>query len=124
MSAAKTAYPLGAALHSGPANMRLAELAAQDGGPGPASSGLESAPMKPARGPEPAAALWRSALKVELEPAALTGVGRFAYADRLEDTVWLELTAWAVVQQPGALLRRSSSMIKIHACPQRRAQFS
>ncbi|XUZ26872.1 hypothetical protein ACQVDT_18755 [Streptomyces sp. RMIT01] len=90
----------------GPATVLLTELAAQDGGPQAVSEVLcriagaliqceETSPW-----PERAAALWRSALDAQLEPAALTGAGRFAYADRLDDRTWLELTALTVALQP------------------------
>jgi hypothetical protein len=90
----------------GPATVLLTELAAQDGGPQAVSEVLcriagalihceETSPW-----PERAAALWRSALDAQLEPAALTGAGRFAYADRLDDRTWLELTAPTVALQP------------------------
>jgi len=92
------------ALGSAPA--LLAELAAQDGGP-PAVSELLSRLAGAVMGcadaspwPERAAALWRSALEAQLVPAALTGTGRFAYADRLNDVTWLELTARTVARQP------------------------
>lgn len=90
----------------GPGPALLAELATQDGGPQAVSELLcrlaqavigceEASPW-----PERAAALWRSALEAQLEPAALTGAGRFAYADRLDDAAWLELTARTVARQP------------------------
>ncbi|WP_406120308.1 hypothetical protein OIE52_51085 [Streptomyces canus] len=55
---------------------------------------------EPSPWPERATALWRGALEAQLVPAALTGTGRFAYADRLDDITWLELTARTVAQQP------------------------
>ncbi|WP_461086578.1 hypothetical protein [Streptomyces deserti] len=90
----------------GPAPALLAELAAQDGGLQAVSELLshlaqavigcgESSPWS-----ERAAALWRSALEAPLEPAALSGAGRFAYADHLDDAAWLELTARTVARQP------------------------
>lgn len=90
----------------GPAPALLTELGAQAGGPQAVSELLsrlaqavipceETSPW-----PERAAALWRCALEAQLEPAALTGAGRFAYADRLDDAVWLELTARTVARQP------------------------
>ncbi|MFD8079802.1 hypothetical protein ACFV3E_45270 [Streptomyces sp. NPDC059718] len=88
----------------GAATALLTELAAQDGGPQAVSELLsrlagalihceETSPW-----PERAAALWRSALETQLEPAALTGAGRFAYADRLDDGTWLELTRTVALQ--------------------------
>lgn len=83
----------------GPAPALLAELAAQDRGPEAVSellSRLAQAVIGCAEAspwPAGAAALWRSALEARLEPAALTGAGRFAYADHLDDAAWLELTA-------------------------------
>ncbi|MFJ3692144.1 hypothetical protein ACIPWB_31050 [[Kitasatospora] papulosa] len=90
----------------GPAPALLTELGAQADGPQAVSELLsrlaqavigceETSPW-----PERAAALWRCALEAQLEPAALTGAGRFAYADRLDDAVWLELTARTVARQP------------------------
>ncbi|WP_329347154.1 hypothetical protein OG226_51365 [Streptomyces sp. NBC_01261] len=90
----------------GPPPALLAELAAQDGGPPAVSEMLsrlagavigceEASPW-----PEHAAALWRGALEAQLVPAALTGTGRFAYADPLDDVTWLELTARTVARQP------------------------
>jgi hypothetical protein len=90
----------------GPASALLARFAAQEGGPEAVSELLsrlagavirceEASPW-----PEHAAALWRSVLEARLEPAALTGAGQFAYADRLDDAVWLELTARTVARQP------------------------
>jgi len=84
----------------------LTELAAQAGGPQAVSELLSRLAQAVIRceetspWPERAAALWRFALEAQLEPAALTGAGRFAYADRLDDAVWLELTARTVAQQP------------------------
>ncbi|MFJ8787054.1 hypothetical protein [Streptomyces sp. NPDC102476] len=49
---------------------------------------------------EQAAALWRAALEAGLEPAALRGSGRFAFADILDQDTWLELTAATLAQQP------------------------
>ncbi|MFF0018734.1 hypothetical protein [Streptomyces sp. NPDC005374] len=90
----------------GPAPALLAELAAQDGGVQAVSellSHLAQAVIhcdQASPWPERAAALWRSALEAQVEPAALTGAGRFAYADRLDDAAWLELTARTVARQP------------------------
>ncbi|GHH27173.1 hypothetical protein [Streptomyces lanatus] len=90
----------------GPALALLTELAAQDGGPQAVSellSRLAQAVIRCAETspwPERATALWRCALDTQLEPAALTGAGRFAYADRLDDAAWLELTARTVARQP------------------------
>lgn len=90
----------------GPAPGLLAELAAQDRGPGAVSellSRLAQAVIGCAEASpwlERAAALWRSALEAQLEPAALTGAGRFAYADFLDDAAWLQLTADTVARQP------------------------
>ncbi|RSM99054.1 hypothetical protein [Streptomyces sp. WAC 01420] len=90
----------------GPAPALLTELAAQAGGPQAVSELLSRLAQAVIRceeaspWPEQAAALWRCALEAQLEPAALTGAGRFAYADRLDDAVWLELTARTVARQP------------------------
>ncbi|MFI1765326.1 hypothetical protein ACH41H_25150 [Streptomyces sp. NPDC020800] len=47
-----------------------------------------------------AADVWSAALAAGLPAAALCGVGRFAYAEALDDQRWLELTARTVEQQP------------------------
>ncbi|MFD8005259.1 hypothetical protein [Streptomyces mirabilis] len=49
---------------------------------------------------ERAAVIWRAALDVRLPAAALRGVGHFAFADRLDQDAWLELTAATLTQQP------------------------
>ncbi|MCX4911929.1 hypothetical protein [Streptomyces sp. NBC_00878] len=90
----------------GPAPALLAELAARDGGLQAVSELLSHLAQAVIRcdqaspWTERAAALWRSALEARLGPAALTGAGRFAYADHLDDAAWLELTALTVVRQP------------------------
>lgn len=90
----------------GPAPALLTELAAQDGGAQAVSellSHLAQAVIHSGKAgpwPERAAALWRSAIEAQLEPAALTGAGRFAYADHLDDATWLELTARTMDRQP------------------------
>ncbi|MGA6172577.1 hypothetical protein ACPEIF_20305 [Streptomyces sp. NPDC012600] len=90
----------------GPAPALLTELAAKDGGPQAVSELLSRLAQAVIRceetspWPERAAALWRCALEAQLEPAALTGAGRFAYADRLDDAIWLDLTARTVTSQP------------------------
>ncbi|MGI5262269.1 hypothetical protein [Streptomyces angustmyceticus] len=90
----------------GPAAVLLTELAAQAGGPQAVSELLSRLAQAVIRceetspWPERAAALWRRALEAQLEPAALTGAGRFAYADRLDDAAWLDLTARTVTRQP------------------------
>ncbi|MFD7757233.1 hypothetical protein [Streptomyces sp. NPDC059757] len=93
------------ALDPSPATL-LAELAARDGGPHAVSELLSRLAGTVIRceeaslWPERAAALWRSALDAQLLPVALTGAGRFAYADHLDDVTWLALTARTVAQQP------------------------
>ncbi len=90
----------------GPAPALLTELGAQAGGPQAVSELLSRLAQAVIRceetspWPEQAAALWRCALEAQLEPAALTGAGRFAYADRLDDAAWLDLTARTVARQP------------------------
>jgi hypothetical protein len=90
----------------GPAPALLTELAAQAGGPQAVSELLSRLAQAVIRcqetspWPERAAALWHCALEAQLEPAALTGAGRFAYADRLDDAAWLDLAARTVTQQP------------------------
>ncbi|KUM68157.1 hypothetical protein AQI84_39165 [Streptomyces griseorubiginosus] len=90
----------------GPTRALLTELGAQTGGPQAVSELLSRLAQAVIRceetspWPERAAALWRCALEAQLEPAALIGAGRFAYADRLDDAIWLELTARTVARQP------------------------
>ncbi|NEE23015.1 hypothetical protein G3M58_93270 [Streptomyces sp. SID7499] len=90
----------------GPAPALLTGLAAQADGPQAVSELLSRLAQAVIRceetspWPEQAAALWRCALEAQLEPAALTGAGRFAYADRLDDAAWLDLTARTVARQP------------------------
>ncbi|MEU9712583.1 hypothetical protein AB0E21_28835 [Streptomyces sp. NPDC047967] len=90
----------------GPAPALLTKLGAQADGPQAVSELLSRLAQAVIRceetspWPERAAALWRCALEAQLEPAALIGAGRFAYADRLDDAVWLELTARTVARQP------------------------
>ncbi|MGA5444311.1 hypothetical protein ACPCKW_33105 [Streptomyces griseoincarnatus] len=89
-----------------PAPALLTELGEQASGPQAVSELLSRLAQAVIRceetspWPERAAALWRFALDAQLEPVALTGAGRFAYADRLDDAVWLELTARTVARQP------------------------
>ncbi|MFF7043713.1 hypothetical protein ACIP4T_09835 [Streptomyces massasporeus] len=89
-----------------PAPALLAELAARDSGLQAVSELLSHLAQAVIRSdqaspwPERAAALWRSALEAQLEPAALSGAGRFAYVDHLDDAAWLELTAHTVARQP------------------------
>ncbi|WP_329317848.1 hypothetical protein OIE77_42545 [Streptomyces sp. NBC_01715] len=49
---------------------------------------------------ERAAVIWRAALNARLPAAVLRGVGHFAFADRLDQDAWLELTAATLTQQP------------------------
>ncbi|WP_328687586.1 hypothetical protein OHA74_55425 [Streptomyces phaeochromogenes] len=50
---------------------------------------------------ERAAVIWRAALDARLPAAALQGVGHFAFADSLDQDIWLELTAASIAQQSG-----------------------
>ncbi|MFW3469889.1 hypothetical protein ACN24M_00005 [Streptomyces microflavus] len=89
----------------GPAPALLTELAAQDGGPQAVSKLLSRRPGRdPLRGDESVARTGASTVALcagsALEPAALTGAGRFAYADRLDDATWLNLTTRTVTLQP------------------------
>ncbi|MFE7854087.1 hypothetical protein [Streptomyces sp. NPDC057403] len=89
----------------GPAGQFLAHLAACPGGAEAVNKMLSrlaiyTAHMASSEVAEQAAALWRAALKARLAPEALRGVGRFAFADILEEGTWLELTAVTLSQQP------------------------
>ncbi|MFK0287979.1 hypothetical protein ACIQVL_46985 [Streptomyces sp. NPDC090499] len=89
----------------GPAGQFLAHLAACPGGAEAVSTMLSrlatyTAHMASSDVAEQAAALWRAVLEARLAPAALRGVGRFAFADILEESTWLELTAATLSQQP------------------------
>ncbi|MFK0047796.1 hypothetical protein ACIQU4_27670 [Streptomyces sp. NPDC090741] len=90
----------------GPDGTLLAEFAGRKGGPEAVSqvlSQVAGAVFRCAEGspwPGRAAQVWEAALDCGLPPAALTGLGRFAYAECLDETRWLELTARTVEQQP------------------------
>ncbi|MCC9711816.1 hypothetical protein E4N62_45365 [Streptomyces sp. MNU76] len=51
--------------------------------------------------PERAVTLWRTALDSGLPAGALSGAGRFATADVIDQDTWLELTTATIDRQPG-----------------------